>query len=186
MDSSTTDNEKPLLALDIDDVLNHRHMSPYHEYLLTVETKYLARTPFTNSFPGPTVELTVNIPSVYPSWIKELQGLYDLVWASTWELAANRYISPLLGLDEIPVVEFSKNQPTPTEIRRNDIAGWKLRSIIDFAGPRRFAFVDDAAYSPKLRSLARSLNPPALIVAPSRGLTSEQVDILINWAQPDL
>jgi hypothetical protein len=174
---------KPLLALDIDDVLNHQYLKPFSVHRVSVETKDLAHTPFTNEWEEDVIELPVRIARVYLEWLAELSEEFEIVWASTWEKAANRYISPLVGLGELGVVEFSANQPTPTEIRRDDVAGWKLRSIVEYANGRPFAFVDDRAYSPRIAEIAAALDPPALVVAPVYGLRRSHVDELLRYAR---
>lgn len=172
---------KPLLFLDLDDVLNIR-VAPYDEYLVEVATDDLPTGPFINEFAGPCVELSICVPRAYPAWLSELSEVFELVWATTWEHAANRYISPLLGLPELPVVKHSALLPRFSEVKSGQPALWKIRSILDFAGSRPFAFVDDRAYG--LDSWLEAVAPEltTLVLVPERGLTRAHVDELVSFA----
>jgi len=53
----------------------------------------------------------------HSAWLRELSGVYDLIWATTWEHDANKHIAPRLGLPPLPVVEFSAYRPRPDDPR---------------------------------------------------------------------
>lgn len=85
----------PLLYLDIDGVLNPLSPDPVQFTEHTIDA------------------LTVNLSPEHGAWLKELAECYELVWATTWEHHANEHVGPLLGLPELPVVEFSTYQRQP-------------------------------------------------------------------------
>ncbi|MFD6433888.1 hypothetical protein [Streptomyces venezuelae] len=64
---------------------------------------------------------------------------YDLCWATTWMGEANRWIAPVLGLPELPFVDFGDALLQ----ERPDGVHWKTGLLIDYADGRPFAWVDD-------------------------------------------
>ena len=62
---------------------------------------------------------------------------FDLAWATTWEDDANVEIGPRLGLPSLPVVHFEFDSKWP--------------DIVDFAGTRPFAWLDDNAGPDEVR-----------------------------------
>jgi hypothetical protein len=171
---------KPLLFLDVDGVLNVRIM-PFQEHQVEVATAELPTNAFTNSFSGDTVTLSVRFPNAYSTWLAELAAVYELVWATTWEHMANKHLSPLLELPELPVVELSANPPNPEEVRRDYVAEWKWRNLELVAGNRPFAFIDDqAARVAANYPLTPGAQRGALFI--EYGLTREHVDALLAFA----
>lgn len=81
---------RPLLYLDVDGVLNPLAPSDPARFVR-------------HETGGPAVRL---FPE-HGEWLRELSARYELVWATTWEHLANEHLGPLLGLPELPVVEFS-------------------------------------------------------------------------------
>jgi len=174
---------KPLLFLDVDGVLNVRRY-PFAEHLVEVKTADLAQSPFTNSFRGQSVDLTLRIPNAYDAWLAELGEHFELVWATTWEKAANIYISPLLGLGELGVVEHHLWPPTFREVTNGNIGVWKMRSILSYAGDRPFAFIDDNGYGAQaFAESVRGASADVLVIVAAEGLERDHVDDLIAWAR---
>ena len=169
---------KPLLFLDVDGVLNY-HRPPCREYLVEVRCEEMAVNAFTARFEKETVEFKVYIPSAYPGWLAELSEHFELVWATTWEDLANKHLSGLLGLGQLRVVNFA--QPTFSQVKNHDVAMWKWRSIVEFAGETPFCFVDDQA-----QSLARVMpvSKSALqgVICTPNGLLRKHVDQLLEFA----
>ncbi|MFI5808817.1 hypothetical protein [Streptomyces sp. NPDC051561] len=64
---------------------------------------------------------------------------YELCWATTWRDDANRWIAPVLGLPELPFVEFGD----ALFQERPDGVHWKTGPLVDYANGRPFAWVDD-------------------------------------------
>ncbi|MDT0405068.1 MULTISPECIES: hypothetical protein [Streptomyces] len=64
---------------------------------------------------------------------------FDLCWATTWMGDANRWIAPVLGLPALPFVDFGD-----VLLReRPDGVHWKTGPVVEYAGGRPFAWVDD-------------------------------------------
>ncbi|MQY06611.1 HAD domain-containing protein [Actinomadura macrotermitis] len=114
---------EPLLYLDVDGVLNPEDPA--------------------GRFTAHTVgSLTLRIPDTHAAWLRELSAAYELIWATTWEHHANAYIAPLLGLPELPVVEFTAYEPRPDDPRCTPLQipqMYKWAPILRHADGRRFA-----------------------------------------------
>ncbi|MFQ6198415.1 hypothetical protein [Streptomyces sp. NPDC000405] len=63
----------------------------------------------------------------------------ELCWATTWMDDANRWIAPVLGLPELPFVDFGDALLR----ERPDGVHWKTGPLVDYANGRPFAWVDD-------------------------------------------
>ncbi|MFD3543749.1 hypothetical protein ACFWUQ_30200 [Streptomyces sp. NPDC058662] len=68
-----------------------------------------------------------------------LQLGFDLCWATTWMDDANRWIAPILGLPELPFVDFGDVLLQ----ERPDGVHWKTGPLVHYADGRPFAWVDD-------------------------------------------
>ncbi|MFF3849095.1 hypothetical protein [Streptomyces sp. NPDC002328] len=64
---------------------------------------------------------------------------YELCWATTWMSEANRWIAPVLGLPELPFVDFGDALLRD----RPDGVHWKTPALLEHADGRPFAWVDD-------------------------------------------
>ncbi|MEU6673858.1 hypothetical protein [Streptomyces sp. NPDC046925] len=64
---------------------------------------------------------------------------FELCWATTWMDEANRWIAPVLGLPELPFVDFGDLLFQ----ERSDGVHWKTGPLVDYADGRPFAWVDD-------------------------------------------
>ncbi|WP_199552150.1 hypothetical protein [Streptomyces sp. N35] len=64
---------------------------------------------------------------------------YDLCWATTWMADANRWIAPVLGLPELPYVDFGE----ALFAERVDGVHWKTAPLVAYAAGCPFAWVDD-------------------------------------------
>ncbi|MGW4379510.1 HAD domain-containing protein [Kitasatospora sp. NPDC004531] len=164
---------KPLLYVDVDGVLNPVFPHPDEDF-------------DSHTLLGYSVLLSPR----HGEWLRELADHYDLVWATTWEFEANRYIAPLLGLPELPVVKFSGYVPQPGDPRvplMELFSAFKWAPLLRYAEGRPFAWVDDLIPS---RLVRRSLlRPDRLLmpIDPAQGLRREHVDRLLrrpptqNW-----
>jgi hypothetical protein len=170
----------PILFLDVDGVLNARVM-PYHEYVIEVPNAELASHAFANSFTSDIVELHVYLHSALDEWLAELGGVYEIVWATTWEHLANKHLSALLGLGELGVVEFSANPPNDEYVRRSYVAEWKWDQLVPWAGVRPFVFVDDLAQRVSANYPLQD-GVAQCAVSVEYGLTRELVDELVAHA----
>lgn len=115
---------------------------------------------------------------------------FDLVWATTWKQDANTWISPVLGLPELPVADFDQATALP------DPPGWrglirsercyhkKTRALVDYAAGRPFAWVDDEPTDRDRDWIAQHHPAPALVhvVVARRGLLDADFEALAAWA----
>jgi hypothetical protein len=145
---------KPLLYLDVDGVLNP--VCPPVDADFAVHALH-----------GSAVLLSPR----HGEWLRELAGVYELVWATTWESHANASIGPLLGLPPLPVV------PTGRYAERLD-GDWL--PILRHAAGRPFAWIDDLIPPHLLRGA--SARPDRLLVPvdPATGLRRPHVDRLLR------
>ncbi|NUT38399.1 MAG: hypothetical protein HOV86_00300 [Thermoactinospora sp.] len=107
----------------------------------------------------------------------------ELVWATTWEEAANTDIAPRLGLPRLPVVRW--REPTDQEEREDRWFGlcWKTRTLVRWAAGRSFAWVDDEITDADREWVAAHHEGPALLhrVEPAVGLVEEDLAVLARW-----
>lgn len=182
---------KALLFLDIDGVLNgdSRRFSERHQVHVSAEELRSSESPFSKNFTEEGLTFDVNLDPRMRAWMDQLSQVFELVWASTWEHLANTYISPLLGLGELGVVEHSKFPPTPDEVAKHDVALWKWRAIVPYAGGRPFCFVDDQAglLRQRLRS-GKLFDGPSvpLVLSPRHGLTGTDLAHLLDFGTTHL
>ncbi|WP_329391870.1 HAD domain-containing protein [Streptomyces sp. NBC_01716] len=132
---------RPLLYLDVDGPLNpyaakpHRRPMGYTTHRMKPEG-WIAQHP---GMPAAYVRpLRVWLNPDHGRRLRELAGLYDLVWATTWGTEANEFIGPVLGLPELPAVDW----PVRYEAAAEDTF-WKTRDLVAYAAGRPFAWVDD-------------------------------------------
>lgn len=101
----------------------------------------------------------------------------ELAWCTTWEHDANKMIAPLIGLPELPVVEFGWRA---TE--------WKFSGVYPYAGTRPVAWLDDDFDSfPREREwfLHKRQGTKTLLhhVSPSVGLKQADLDVVREWLE---
>jgi hypothetical protein len=149
--------EKPLLLLDIDGAL-----SPYIE-------------------PGEAgadnlwwVTGLEGVAPQLPDWLANLSQHYEIVWATSWEDEANVLFGPRLGLEQLPVIHFTRGT--------ND-ENAKLSNVLEYVGSRPFAWVDDDLYDAAYDAAQRHVSPTLLIRTKRLvGLTPEHVKELLAFA----
>ncbi|GAB3487696.1 HAD domain-containing protein [Amycolatopsis cihanbeyliensis] len=104
-----------------------------------------------------------------------------LIWATTWVDEANECIAPLLGLPALPVLTW----PGSFEDEHDARIGlhWKTRRIVDHAAGLPFVWIDDETTDTDRAWVAAHHSGPALLhtVAPSVGLTAEDIDTIAAW-----
>lgn len=100
----------------------------------------------------------------------------DIHWLTTWEELANKYIGPLFGWSDLPVVERADH-----DMRVGRYGWWKAsaaQQLIE-ADPRPFVWFDDDLDGIAAQDLGwLSAAPPHLLVRPdwSTGITPAQLD----------
>ncbi|WP_246365889.1 HAD domain-containing protein [Nonomuraea rhodomycinica] len=101
----------------------------------------------------------------------------DLVWATTWMAEANDVISPLLGLPELPVVDWPDAPDDEGPLH------WKTRGLVGWAAGRPFVWVDDEITDADRAWVAAHHRGRALAyrVDPCRGLTEGDVIVIARW-----
>ncbi|MFE9785637.1 hypothetical protein ACFYO7_09675 [Nocardia salmonicida] len=108
-----------------------------------------------------------------------LAEVFDLWWATMWEHDANEFIAPLIGLPELPVIEW-----VGTMRFGPDGTFWKTAELIEHAAGRPFAWVDDDITT-RDRKYTREHHANAALlrfVHPAAGLTDEDFETLAAWA----
>jgi hypothetical protein len=99
----------------------------------------------------------------------------ELVWATTWEHAANDFIRGKVGLPILPVIEFKGSLE------------WKFPAVLDYAGDQPLAWFDDDFYlfpEPMAKFVGARGETPTLLhtVSPRTGLVDDDFDAVRTWA----
>jgi HAD domain in Swiss Army Knife RNA repair proteins len=150
---------KPLLLLDVDGVLCPIGPGPGDRMRTLVVDEYC-----------------VIFSEKLPARLSSLSERFALVWATSWEHAANQHLAPALGLSELPVISFAGLSARPGRT-------WKLRAVRRFIGEHPIAWVDDDlgrdahAWAEKRPQLTLLID-----INPSWGLAEAHVDILVEFA----
>ncbi|MEV5315854.1 hypothetical protein [Streptomyces sp. NPDC052610] len=132
---------RPLLYLDVDGPLNpyaakpQRRPEGYATHRMKPEG-WIAQHP--GRPPAAVKPLRVWLNAAHGPRLLELGERYELVWATTWGAEANTFISPVLGLPELPVVAWPVMHDAGP-----DGTFWKTRHLVAHAAGRPFAWVDD-------------------------------------------
>ncbi|MBY8345741.1 hypothetical protein LXH13_09925 [Streptomyces spinosirectus] len=160
---------RPLLFLDVDGPLNPWAAKPERrpDGYTTIRVALQ---------PGRALRVWLN-----PSHGAALLGLdYDLCWATTWMDAANRWIAPVIGLPELPYVDFGADLFAP----RPDGVHWKTEAIVAYAEGRPFAWVDDEQSPADEEYVSAHHGAPALLhhVSPRLGLREADFAALAEFA----
>ncbi|MFE4536059.1 hypothetical protein ACFRKB_13410 [Streptomyces scopuliridis] len=174
MDSRRDSRTKPLLLIDVDGPLN-----PY--LALAAEPPpegYARHWTRPSGWPGDQ-PLPVLLNPEHGVELRALADRYELVWATTWEDDANEWIGPVLGLPELPYVEWTVPEP-----RAPLGTLWKTPYVLEYAAGRPFAWVDDEITSYDRAWTDQRHHAAALLmrIDPGVGLTRTDFDTLAEWA----
>lgn len=160
---------RPLLFLDVDGPLNPYAAQPERRPAGYTTIRVALR-------PGKPLRVWL-----HPEHGAALLALpFELCWATTWMDAANRWIAPVVGLPELPYVDFG----THLFAERPDGVHWKTEAIVAYAEGRPFAWVDDEQ-GPADDAFVTAHHPgPALLhhVNPSIGLREPDFATLARFA----
>lgn len=163
-------SRRPLLFLDVD--------GPLNPYAAQPERRPEGYTTIRVTVPDRPRPLRVWLNPAHGS---ALLGLgYDLCWATTWMAAANRWIGPVVGLPELPYVDFGDRLFG----ERPDGVHWKTETIVAYAEGRPFAWVDDEQGAPDGVFVTARHPGPALLhhVNPRLGLREGDFAALAEFA----
>jgi hypothetical protein len=155
-----TGDPRPVLLVDVDGVLNPWSAvscpAGYQEYAF---------------YPGERVLLSPG----HGALLTRLAQSFELVWATAWQHDANRLICPVLGIAELPVIEFP--------LAGRDLIFRKLPAVIAAVGDRPCAWIDDE-HRPDHYSWAQRRGVPTWMVDidPAVGLTLGTGESLEQWA----
>jgi hypothetical protein len=112
--------------------------------------------------------------------LRRLAEHYELVWATGWEERANDTLPALLGIPELPAINFDG-------AARWGTAHWKLGPLTEYAHRRALAWIDDS-FDGSCYEWARArqnAGMPTLLVPTDsdHGLLEVQVEALTAWAK---
>ncbi|MEV6769659.1 HAD domain-containing protein [Nocardia sp. NPDC051030] len=105
----------------------------------------------------------------------------ELVWATTWTHDANRYISPILGLPDLTVIEWPDSQDDRIDAWFG--LHWKTRTLVEWAEGRSFIWIDDEIGDGDEEWVSAHHGGRALLhrVDPREGLQLSDFDIFTAW-----
>ncbi|MEA2170151.1 MAG: hypothetical protein QOF76_3451 [Solirubrobacteraceae bacterium] len=148
---------KPLLLLDIDGVLCP--LGAITDDLVRVRVG----------------EAAVRYDPATPERLRRLGEAFRLVWATSWEDAANEELGPLLGLPPLPFLRFDDD----VELGES----YKLPAIRRYVGDRAAAYVDDDMGNDTIAwAAARTAPTLVLPIQADRGLQDDHVAQLLRFA----
>ena len=160
--------DKPLLLLDVDGVLipwQAKTAPPSYQWF---ELQH--RVGGTD-----TKEAGLLSPSL-GARLSRLGERFQLVWATGWEHEANRVIGPILGLSELPVIEFPRN---------GDGTFVKLVTVSRILSSTPVIWLDDEL-TESAKEWARTRTGATMLVEvdPGTGLTYEDLEKVSSF-QPN-
>ncbi|MEU3459387.1 hypothetical protein ABZ721_05445 [Streptomyces sp. NPDC006733] len=168
---------RPLLFLDVDGPLNPYAAKPEKR----PEGYTTLRVPRGDGDPGLRSRSRPLRVWLNPGHGPALLGLgFDICWATTWMSEANRWIGPVLGLPELPFVDFG----SALLRERPDGVHWKSDALLAHAAGRPFAWVDDEQGAADHAHMAARHRAPALLhhVNPRIGLRADDFTALAAFA----
>jgi hypothetical protein len=155
------DQTVPVLLLDLDGVLN-----PFAA--ANCPDGFQERVLFEGEEP-------VRFSPQHGDWIRELAEAGDLTWATGWGADANEFYLPLLGVEQLPFVEFP---PIPFEPEL------KVPAIDAMVGDRPAAWIDDNHTAAGRRWSADRTAPTLLVpIDPATGWVRANVDEVLDWVR---
>lgn len=159
-------SERPLLLVDVDGVLNPfgRPKPDFRRYTCAID--------------GETY--TVHLNPRHGAMLMDLalRTKAELVWATTWEDAANEWIAPRIGLPRLPVIQVAQDKPS--EVGEM----FKTPHVADYVAGRPFVWFDDCIFNEDEDYLRghQGVGEFLLIqVAPRAGLTSNHLATALEW-----
>ncbi|RBQ21833.1 hypothetical protein DP939_03900 [Spongiactinospora rosea] len=162
--------EQPLLLVDVDGVLNPtgRQRGDFRTYdCVTSGTLYKVR-----------------LNRTHGTWLLTLAQNTGaaLIWATTWEDAANDWIGPPLGLPTLPVIPMPPSAPPARGRGFGEM--FKTPYVADYVAGRPFVWFDDAVSEADEEYLRHRSDVGEFLlvqVSAERGLTRDDVDRAGAW-----
>jgi hypothetical protein len=162
-------SRRPLLFLDVDGPLNPYAAKPERR----PEGYTTIRVPSDRGVRRP---LRVWLNPAHGPALLRLGRDHDLCWATTWMADANRWVAPVLGLPELPFVDFGDAllRERPDGVHR------KTAPLVEYADGRPFTWVDDEQGEPDQAYVDAHHPGPALLhhVDPRIGLREDDFRVL--------
>jgi hypothetical protein len=163
------EEEKPILAVDIDGVIS----------LFGFEGKEADQV--RSEPPRGDFHLIdgmlhcISVPT--GEMLNRLAGSYELIWASGWEDRANDHLPGILGVPTLPYLTFDGRA-------RFGTAHWKLDALEAYAEERPLAWIDDSL-DHSCHEWAKAREAPTLLVPTDseRGLEEGHVEALQAWVR---
>jgi hypothetical protein len=174
---------KPLLLIDVDGVAN-AFGGPFAG--LPAPDGYalyrLRERSFTDEQGRPWVQggLRVWLNPDHGRMLLTLADRFELAWCTAWRESANEFISPVLGLPELPVVPLPGGWQTLADQH------WKTPGVEEYAAGRALAWFDDEFKAADYEwSAKRTIDgAPTLLVPidPLHGIRQGDIDTVAEWS----
>lgn len=167
-----TPEDKPLLLLDVDGVINVFNGSQrgYIMHRATVGH---------GTFP-------LKIRTEMSVWLEKLSEHFHLVWCTMWNDEANTHIGPVVGLPVLPYVPVYGRYRGAVYAESDRLLHPKVHAIKEHVPGRAFAWVDDEISRRDLlwaENRSKAFAPTHLEKTDERqGLIDHQVKRLVTWA----
>jgi hypothetical protein len=160
--------ERPLLLLDVDGVLNplDKKSAEFVSHECVVDG-VMYRVHLNPAHGGKLLALAVETGA-------------ELVWATTWEHAANEWIGPRIGLPSLPVIAM----PFPAQPSGGQGEMFKTPHVATYVGSRPFVWFDDHTWEPDIDYLRAHPQVGEFLlvhVDPRRGLTERDLHEARDW-----
>jgi hypothetical protein len=180
---NTTSYQKPVLALDVDGVLNaFAPIRPHVTRQIGGRTVKGVFQPYTLRFDNEVVDM-----------IEALQEHFDICWFTMWNERANDQIAPALGIDTFPVWQADHNKGWDTALDRgteqwNIHRLWYAKTPLlpEYAQGRPTAWCDDDHSGADVLWLAKQDDAPEHFYLhqtdAGHGIQWSDVADLIQWA----
>ena len=169
----TTDQARPVVAIDVDGVLNPDHPPT---------ARRLGYRPHHYHGPGPAGRHVSGVLWLHPdhgAWLRELARHADLVWCTTWGAIASTWIAPRLSLPTgLPVIDAGHSGVRFGRQR-------KLAALYRAIGARPVAVLDDEfGGRDPAEAVERNARGSATLLVPVNSVTGLQrhhIDEVLRW-----
>ena len=166
---------KPILYMDFD--------GPLNVYLARLEVEHVYDVPLRCAFTG-WVTVTLSLDRRHPALLAELAEHFELHWGTAWEHSANDHLAHLVGLPQLPVVEWGPDKFRGRPGPEHEGIHWKTATLADHADGRPFLWMDDECDSGDNDWLiGQGVQGYAMQISPTTGITADHVAQAIAWAR---